>query len=256
VEFTEVVRRRHMVRRFTDEPVSAESLDRILHNAVRGPSAGFSQGQAFLVLTGEDLKRFWPVAGEAADDPVAEAPLVIVPMSAKRVYLDRYALPDKGWTDRDEKRWPVPFWHIDTGMAALLILLTVVDEGLGALYFGIVPEAVGPFREAFGVPDDHEPIGAIAIGHNAEPAPRDLRARRRRAADVIHYGRWQGQALADDDVADGQGRVGGQVERRWRDALGHQFRAQRRDHGAVVGAQAGPGYPQPDAGRRAPFGGE
>ena len=190
MEFQEVVRRRHMVRRFTDEPVAPESLERILANAVRGPSAGFSQGQAFLVLTGEDLKRFWPIAGAAASPSVTAAPLVIVPMSSKRVYLDRYALPDKGWTDRDEKRWPVPFWHIDTGMAALLILQTVVDEGLGALYFGIVPEAVEPFREAFGVPDDHEPIGAIAIGHNAEPAPRDLRARRRPAQDVIHYGHW------------------------------------------------------------------
>jgi nitroreductase len=191
VEFQEVVRHRHMVRKFTDEPVSAQSLERILDNAVRGPSAGFSQGQAFLVLTEpEDLKRFWTVAGVAAAESVASAPLVIVPMSSKRVYLDRYALPDKGWTDRDEKRWPVPFWHIDTGMAALLILLTVTDEGLGALYFGIVPEAVQPFREAFGVPDDHEPIGAIAIGHNAEAAPRDLKSRRRAAQDVMHYGRW------------------------------------------------------------------
>ena len=190
VEFQEVVRRRHMVRRFSDEPVSPESLDRILANAVRGPSAGFSQGQAFLVLTGEDLKRFWPVAGAAASPSVTAAPLVIVPMSAKQVYLDRYAQPDKGWTDRDETRWPVPFWHIDTGMAALLILMTVVDEGLAALYFGIVPEDVARFREAFGVPDDLEPIGAIAIGHNAEAAPRDLRARRRPAQDVIHYGRW------------------------------------------------------------------
>jgi len=190
VDFSEVVRRRHMVRRFTEEPVPPESLGRILRNAVRGPSAGFSQGQAFLVLTGADLKRFWEVAGAAASDSVTSAPLIIVPMSAKRVYLDRYAQPDKGWTDRDESRWPVPFWHIDTGMAALLILLTVVDEGLGALYFGIVPEAVEAFREAFGVPGDHEPIGAIAIGHDAEAAPRDLRARRRAAEDVIHYGRW------------------------------------------------------------------
>ena len=191
MEFQEVVRHRHMVRQFTGEPVSAQSLERILDNAVRGPSAGFSQGQAFLVLTDpEDLKRFWTVAGVAAAESVASAPLVIVPMSSKRVYLDRYALPDKGWTDRDEKRWPVPFWHIDTGMAALLILLTVTDEGLGALYFGIVPEAVQPFREAFGVPDDHEPIGAIAIGHNAEAAPRDLRSRRRPAPNVVHYGRW------------------------------------------------------------------
>jgi nitroreductase len=52
------------------------------------------------------------------------------------------------------------------------------------------PEAVGPFGEAFGVPDDHEPIGAIAIGRNAEPAPGDLKDRRRPAQEVIHYGRW------------------------------------------------------------------
>ena len=74
MDFTEVVRRRHMVRRFTGEPVSADSLDRILRNAVRGPSAGFSQGQAFLVLTGEELERFCKVAGEAANDSVATAP--------------------------------------------------------------------------------------------------------------------------------------------------------------------------------------
>jgi nitroreductase len=191
MEFQDVVRRRHMVRQFTKEPVAQESLDRILANAVRGPSAGFSQGQAFIVLTaGEDLKRFWEAADLAVQDSVTDAPLVIVPLSCKQAYLDRYALPDKGWTDRDEARWPVPFWHIDTGMATLLILQTAVDEGLGAVYFGIVPEQVQPFRDAFGVPDDHEPIGAIAIGHSAETSIRDLKARRRPASDVMHFGRW------------------------------------------------------------------
>jgi nitroreductase len=190
VELQDVIQRRRMVRRFTSEPVSESSLDRILGNAVRGPSAGFSQGQAFLVLTGADLAAFWEVAGEAVSPTAQTAPLIIVPMSGKRVYLDRYAQPDKGWTDRDEAKWPVPFWHIDTGMATLLILLTVVDEGLGAVYFGIVPEAVDKFRAAFGVPDDHEPIGAIAIGHDAEDEKRDVRSRRRRLADMVHYGRW------------------------------------------------------------------
>jgi nitroreductase len=190
MEFQEVVQRRHMVRTFTSSPVPRSSLDRILANAVRGPSAGFSQGQAFLVLTGPDLERFWAVAAEAVDPSARTAPLVIVPMSSKRVYLDRYAQPDKGWTDRDEGRWPVPFWHIDTGMAALLILLTVVDEGLGAVYFGIVPPAVPKFRAAFGVPDDHEPIGAIAIGYDAEPAARDLRSRRRPLDEIVRYGHW------------------------------------------------------------------
>ena len=188
MEFQEVVQRRHMVRTFTSEPVPPRAIDRILANAVRGPSAGFSQGQSFLVLTGEDLPRFWEVAGEAIEPSARTAPLVIVPMSCKRVYLDRYAQPDKGWTDRDEARWPVPFWHIDTGMAALLILLTVTDENLGAVYFGIVPPAVPKVRAAFGVPADQEPIGAIAIGYDAEPRARDLRSRRRPLDQMVHYG--------------------------------------------------------------------
>jgi nitroreductase len=191
VELQEVIKRRHMVRRFTDEPVSRQSLDRILSNAVRGPSAGFSQGQAFLVLTdAADRAAFWAVAGEAVAESTQTAPLVIVPMSSKRIYLDRYARPDKGWTDRDEARWPVPFWHIDTGMATLLMLLTVVDEGLGAVYFGIVPEAVQPFRDRFGVPADHEPIGALAIGRDAETDRRSLKSYRRPLTDLVHYGSW------------------------------------------------------------------
>jgi nitroreductase len=191
MDFQEVVRRRRMVRTFTEAPVPKESLERILDNAVRGPSAGFSQGQSFLLLTEPaDRERFWAIAGAAVNSSAQTAPAVIVPMSCKRVYLDRYAQPDKGWTDRDEARWPVPFWHIDTGMAALLVLQTVVDEGLGAIYFGIVPEAVQPFRDAFGVPDDQEPIGAIAIGYDAEMEKRDLRSKRRSVDDVLHYGRW------------------------------------------------------------------
>ena len=190
MEFQEVVQRRHLVRTFTSEPVPRASLDRILANAVRGPSAGFSQGQAFLVLEGEELAKFWALRPHG--NGLSTAPLLIVPLSCKRVYLDRYAEPDKGWTDRDEDRWPVPFWHIDTGMATLLILQTVVDEGLGALYFGIVPEDVAPFRELYGVPDDHEPIGAIAIGYSDEPEQSGSPKKRGRRStdDVVHYGHW------------------------------------------------------------------
>ena len=190
MEFQDVVRRRRMVRRFRPDAVPEASLLRIMDNAVRGPSAGFSQGQAFLVLRGGELETFWQICSAAVTEEVQTAPLVVVPMSSKQVYLDRYALPDKGWTDRDEARWPVPFWHIDTGMAALLILQTVVDEGLGALYFGIMTEALAGFRAEFGVPEDHEPIGAIAIGYDADTDRRDLRSRRRPRPEVVHYGRW------------------------------------------------------------------
>lgn len=198
-----------MVRRYADRPVAPEALDRLLANATRGPSAGFSQGFAFLVLdTPDDVARFWvatgappPMVEEGAPAPLPKpnpwldgmrtAPVVIVPLAHKNAYLDRYAEPDKGWIDRDEARWPVPYWHVDTGMAALLILQTAVDEGLGACFFGIPGEHVDRFREAFGVPGDHTPVGAITVGHRtASTGSGGSAARRERRTDVVHRGRW------------------------------------------------------------------
>ncbi len=191
MELLGAIRTRRMVRTFdSSRPVPQDALDRILHNGTRAPSAGFSQGQAWLVLRGAELEKFWQYGSDAVFDTVRTAPLVIIPFSCKRIYLDRYAEADKGWPDRDESRWPVPFWHIDTGMAVMLQLLTAVDEGLGALYFGIVPEQVQPFKDAFRVPDDYEPIGAVAIGYDAETEKRDLRARRKPIESMVHYGMW------------------------------------------------------------------
>jgi nitroreductase len=200
MEFAEVVRRRRMVRTYDpDRPVPPEVVRRLLDHAIRAPSAGFSQGWAFLVLEEpEDRERFWSVTG--GQDPsgrwmfgMSKAPLIIVPHSHKAAYLDRYAEPDKGWTDRDEARWPVPYWHIDTGMAALLMLLTAVDEGLGACFFGIPPEVTEGYREAFGVPEALDPIGAVTVGYPLKDwrSP-SLKRGRREADEVTHYGRWGG----------------------------------------------------------------
>ena len=200
MEFTDVVRRRRMIRNYSPEPVDPAVLDRILDHAVRAPSAGFSQGWAFLVLdTPEDVARYWrSTAGDRVDDPdrwlrgMMTAPVVIVPLSHKDAYLDRYAEPDKGWTDRDEGRWPVPYWHLDTAMASLLMLLTAVDEGLGACFFGIPPEAFDRFRAEFGVPEAYTPIGAVTVGHRVpdKGTAGSVRRGRRPAEEVVHRGAW------------------------------------------------------------------
>lgn len=146
MEFSEVLRRRRMIRHYTDEPIPQDVIERIIASALRAPSAGFSQGWAFLVLTEpEDRARFWPhVPTRVEQTPTMQlAPLVIVPLAHKAAYLARYAEPDKGWEDRAEARWPAPYWFIDTGMASLLILLSAVDEGLDALLLRRPPGAAG-----------------------------------------------------------------------------------------------------------------
>ncbi len=190
-----------MVRRYADRPVDPAVVDRMLSNAVRAPSAGFSQGWSFLVLdTPEDLDRFWSATTPSDAGPpggwlrgMRTAPVVVVPLSSKAAYLDRYAEPDKGWEDRAERRWPVPYWHIDTGMASLLILQTAVDEGLGACFFGIPSEQVAVFRGEFEVPEAWTPIGAITVGHRTEDAGAQgspARRTRRPFEEVVHRGRW------------------------------------------------------------------
>ncbi len=198
MEFADVVTRRRMVRNYTDEPVDPAVVDRVLANALHAPSAGFSQGWAFLRLdTPADVARFWAAATPAGlgsdgwSAGLRRAPVLIVPLSSKAAYLDRYAEPDKGWTDRDESRWTAPYWDIDTGMASLLMLLTVVDEGLGACFFGIPAERVDGFRGAFGVPEDYKPIGVVSIGHRARDRRSPSLKRGRRDLDaVVHRGRW------------------------------------------------------------------
>jgi len=198
MDFQDVVRKRRMVRSFLPDPVPAEVVERILSNAQRAPSAGFSQGWAFLVFSGaEETERYWAAVGPDERDgfqwpDLYAAPLLVVCLSHKDAYLDRYAEPDKGWTDRSESHWPAPYWDIDTGMAAMLILLTAVDAGLGALFFGIPPLKIPTFHATFGVPEALHPIGTIAIGY---PKPHDrpspsLKRGHRPPAEVIHRAHW------------------------------------------------------------------
>ncbi len=168
-------------------------------NALHAPSAGFSQGWGFLVLTeradrdavlGRHRRR--PGAADTvAGRELRRAPVVIVCFSHKDAYLDRYAEPDKGVTDRDDSWWTAPYWDIDTGMAALLVLLTAVDEGLGACFFGVPIGTIDALREAFGVPDGFHPIGVVTVGYRAQDRRSPSLKRGRRGADqVVHHGRW------------------------------------------------------------------
>ncbi|HEU5038758.1 MAG TPA: nitroreductase family protein [Nocardioides sp.] len=203
MEFQDVVRRRKMVRNYTTDPVDPAVVDLALRNATRAPNAGFSQGWAFLVLdTPEDVARFWAATADDVAHPdtwlagMMKAPVVILPCSSKAAYLRRYAEADKGWTDQDEARWPKPFWDMDTAMAALLILQTATDQGLGSCFIGVPPERDAAVRTAFGIPDDFDPVGVVTIGHPAESvgAAGSPTKRPRKPMDgLVHRGRWGGQ---------------------------------------------------------------
>jgi nitroreductase len=129
----------------------------VLDAALRAPSAGFTQGVSLLVLdTVDQRQRFWAATAvtTTAEPPsrwlegMRTAPVLVLVLTSREAYLDRYAEPDKGWTDRDEGRWSAPYWFVDAGMAAMAALLAAVDAGLGACFFGVPVDRVPAVRAA------------------------------------------------------------------------------------------------------------
>ena len=80
MEFSEVVRRRRMIRHYSGRALAPEVVERVLASALRAPSAGFSQGWAFLALTEPaDCGRFWPFVPTRAEQmpTMQDAPPVL-----------------------------------------------------------------------------------------------------------------------------------------------------------------------------------
>jgi nitroreductase len=209
MELTDAIRRRRMIRTYDpDRPVPREMLEELLSLAVCAPSAGYTQGWQFLVLDEPAAReRFWAATTDNEPDDswlarLRTAPALIVCLSDKQAYLERYAEPDKGWTDRDEANWPVPYWHIDTGMAAMLILLGAVARELGACFFGVPGEYWPAVYTAFNIPERLTPVGVVSLGYPAaDRRSPSLKRGRRRHDDVVSYGSFGAAAASTVDSA-------------------------------------------------------
>jgi len=212
MELLDAVSRRRMVRRFDpDRPVPLDTVVDLVRLAQRAPSAGHTQGWDVLALVDPaDRARFWEATREATQETdrepgawlrgVSAAPVLLLMLADPTAYLDRYAEPDKGWTDRSLARWPIPYWDTDTAMAAMILLLGAVDAGLGAFFFGVPAARHETVKAAYAVPPDRRVVGVVALGHEAERVRSpSLRRGRRPLDDVLHLGRFGESATAPSD---------------------------------------------------------
>ncbi|GLW06786.1 hypothetical protein Misp01_19160 [Microtetraspora sp. NBRC 13810] len=172
MDFTEVLRKRQMVRSYTDEPVSEESLDRILRAVRRAPSAGFSQGHRLVVVTDPKLRQ------QAADISetryvelgfppwISTAPVHIYVGTRERSYHERYGRAEEIRPGYTEIPWPVPFWWFDCGAMFMLLQLAAINEQLATGYFSSVfTDELTALAQVVGMPDDVALAGVITIGH-------------------------------------------------------------------------------------------
>jgi FMN reductase [NAD(P)H] len=193
MELKDILARRRMVRAYRSDPIDRTTIERIVGTVRRAPSAGFSQGQRLLVVTADETRRqIGALLGER--EWVSQAPLLIVVGVRDEDYHERYRKPDK-LVDGAEIEWPVPYWHFDAGAAAMLILLAAIDEGCAAGLFGVVAEAMQPFKELLAIPEDITVACCITIGKPADDSAWDnvtsrLTQARKPVDDLVRWEHW------------------------------------------------------------------
>jgi nitroreductase len=198
LEFRDVVAKRRMVRNYLDRPVEPDTIRRIVETARRGPSAGFTQGCYFVVVTEKETRaEIARLAGEreyVADGfpPwMSSAPVHVVVCVSEADYHARYRQPDKLRPDGGAVSWPIPYWWVDVGAALMLLLLAVVDEGLSGGFFGAhrLPE----LRELLGIPGEVIPVGVVTVGHGAPDGRGSARRGWKPLEEVVFWQRWSSQ---------------------------------------------------------------
>lgn len=158
MELQEVLQRRRSIRKYTEEPVSKEDIDLLMHAAMSGPSACNKTPWEFYVITDEAILEKLRNASRYSK---IYAPLAIVVCGS----LSR-ALPSQ----------LAPYWIQDCSAATENILLAATDLGLGTVWCGIHPQkrAEERVREALGLTEKHIPLNIIYVGHPDQvQEPRD-----------------------------------------------------------------------------------
>ncbi|MGD0709275.1 MAG: nitroreductase family protein [Anaerolineaceae bacterium] len=165
----EAIMSRRSVRQFTNEPVTKEQIDILLHAAMQAPSAGNGQPWHFVVVqeraTLDQIPNVHPYA-----QMLKEAPLAILVCGSEA--QTRYA----------------NYWTLDCSAATQNLLLAAHAIGLGSVWLGIHPneERIASIMKLIPLPEKVHPLSLVAVGH-----PREMPARTNRyKPERVHYEHW------------------------------------------------------------------
>ncbi|WP_099204785.1 nitroreductase family protein [Scatolibacter rhodanostii] len=161
---------RRSIRKFTNQAVEPEKIDKLLRAAMQAPSAANQQAWEFIVVQDkarlEQMAETSPYAKHLADSAVTFVLLA------------------------DESKMKVPTgWEQDMGAAAENLLLEAVHLGLGGVWLGVatadfVTENV---RSLFALPENIRPFAMISVGY---PDGQKNQFVDRYQAERVHYEKW------------------------------------------------------------------
>ncbi len=148
LDIFEAIETRRSIRHYRPEPVSNDSIERILSAAMMAPSAGNQQPWQFIVIRKRELL-------DAIPDFHPHAEMVLQVSVAILVCGDLRLENHKG------------YWVQDCSAATQNLLLAAHGLGLGAVWTGIYPrqDRVKGFRNLLNLPQEVMPLALVPIGY-------------------------------------------------------------------------------------------
>jgi coenzyme F420-0:L-glutamate ligase/coenzyme F420-1:gamma-L-glutamate ligase len=178
---------RRSVRSFSSEPVASETIEAAVAEALTAPAPHHTHPVRFVWMSDtaarirllDRMKDKWrsDLAGDGRPPEAVErrvgrgtilydAPELVIPFL---VPDGMHSYPDAARTAAEHTMFTVA---VGAAVQGLLVALAV--RGVGSCWIGSTIFAADLVRSELELPDDWEPMGAIAIGYPAEPAgPRD-----------------------------------------------------------------------------------
>jgi nitroreductase len=170
METWEALTTRRQIREYTDEPVDAADLDRILEAGRISPSGHNSQPWHFVVIDNQDtisaLAETWQGAAW-----ITSAPVVIAVLG-----------------DRVEGQYMKLYVTYDLGQAVNCMTLVATDLGLATGQCGVMNQKLA--RSILGYPEEVICSQLVTVGHSSKPLRPLTKLNRRSFDDVVHRGAW------------------------------------------------------------------
>jgi len=165
-EATSLMLRRASVRRFTDQPVARDVIERIIRV---GQQAPFTAQMYSFVVTVDPGRR--ERAAKVLGGMVMRAPVfVLVCVDFRK--LEKF-IAYRGRQNRADNLGMLFLGIQDASYAAQNVVMAAEDEGLGSCFLGAAPFRAGELIDLFKLPERVYPLVGLVLGYPAErPAAR------------------------------------------------------------------------------------
>ena len=169
MDFLEFAKNRFSVRKFTQEPVKQEHIEKILDAAALAPTGCNLQPQRILVINNQTTLEKLKNCTRCHFDCTAA---FLVCCNTKESWVRKYDGATSG--------------IIDTSIVATHMMLESHNLGLGCTWvMHFNPQAM---REEFNIPDNLEPVALLVMGYPAEDAaPLEMHFKSKEKQEFVFY---------------------------------------------------------------------